>query len=180
MTDQFNNDWKFMERLRPAIDAVYRQVFPSLARVTTVSRPHGEPHVLDKQLGIDCYIILGSGCPVTVQEKVRRNSALRFLDFTQEYHNAAGTRHEAKGEWFKLSAQLYFYGWATADETALADWFMLDVLQYKLLVERRGGLAKIGTLRTNAAHGSATFYTIPIAELSPAILKRKPREARPW
>ena len=63
---------------------------------------------------------------------------MRWLDFTQEFKNAVGTKHESNGEWFKLGAQLYFYGWASADETEFSKWVILDIAKYKILVEQAG------------------------------------------
>ena len=118
-------------------------------------------HILDQEFGIDSLISLPSRQWITLQEKYRRNAALRFLDFTQEYMNAVGTPHESPGEWFKLGAQLYFYGWANAAETDFEKWFLMDIVKYKMLVEQAGGLGRLGTLRHNNAHGRASFYAIP-------------------
>lgn len=169
---------QFRCKLRPYVVNVYRDLFKACT-VQDLKRTNGNPHILDRMFGIDTVITLSSGATMTVQEKCRENLALtaRHLrvesycpDFTQEYRNAAGTPHESDGEWFHLAAQLYFYGWATAQADGLAAWVLLDVLRYKLIVERAGGLGALGIKRNNTAHGRATFYAIPVERLRPAFL----------
>ena len=41
---------------------------------------------------------------------------------------------------------------------------------YKQLVNDAGGLARIGKIQKNKAHGSASFYAIPIVDLRRAWL----------
>ena len=101
----------------------------------------------------------------------RFNSSI-IGDFTQEFRIAAGGEQEAVGEWFYLAAQLYFCGSADEDETDFAAWIFLDVVRYKLLVESRGGLEKVGRLLYNQAHSRASFYAIPLETLKAAILRR--------
>ena len=107
-----------------------------------------------------------SGQWISIQEKYRKNYFLKkHGDFTQEFMNAAGTEHESPGEWFKLGAQLYFYGWATNDESDFEKWFIMDIPRYKFVVESAGGLHKLGRLCQNKEHGKASFYSIPIKHL---------------
>ena len=114
--------------------------------------------------------IFKDGSFITLQEKFRENSALKFLDFTQEYKNAAGTDNENDGEYFHLAAQLYFYGWADANNESFEKWAILDVLKYKLMIQDCGGIEKMGTLRTNEKHGMANFYCIPIRKLTKSFV----------
>jgi hypothetical protein len=160
---------QFQQRMRPAAIAIYRRVFPN-CRVDDLREDGVNVHVLDREFGIDSLITVGSGQWLSIQEKYRRHTALKWLDFTQEYKNADGTQYESDGEWFKLGAQLYFYGWADESETTFCKWAILDIAKYKLLVEQAGGLHKLGTKRRNRAHGSASFYAIPIHTLEPAFV----------
>ena len=115
-------------------------------------------HILDKEFGVDCLLNLKSGTWLSVQEKYRDNFALKYNDFTQEYMNGDGRY----GEWFKLGAQLYFYGWANQDNSGFEKWFLMDIVKYKMIIDKMGGIEKVGKLRKNDRCGSATFYTIPI------------------
>jgi hypothetical protein len=84
--------------------------------------------------------------------------------------NAVGTQYEAPGEWFKLGAQLYFYGWANETETGFEKWAILDVAKYKTIVEESGGLGELGSFKRNRVHGAASFYAIPIRTLRHSFL----------
>ncbi len=171
MTSQrFSADERFQRGMRPVVTRIYEGLFLG-CRVEHISGQPGEPNPLDSELGIDAKIHLTQGQWISVQEKFRRHEWLKALDFTQEYYNAVGTEYEEPGEWFHLAAHVYFYGWANESQDDFAAWALLDVLQYKLLVDRAGGLHKLGKLRQNRAGGSASFYAIPIGNLRPAILK---------
>ena len=167
----YQQDREFEQRMRPAAQRVYQRLFSGC----TVEFAGDDDRLrqLDESFGIDAVLRLRSGQIITAQQKFRRHQNLiNYGDFTQEFRNAAGSENEAEGEWFYLAAQLYFYGWANEDETDFAAWVLLDVMRYKLLIERRGGLEKVGRLRHNQAHGRASFYAIPLETLKPAILRR--------
>jgi hypothetical protein len=155
--------------MKPAALRIYRRLFPG-CEVEDLRKEGVKVHVLDKELGIDSLLTTKQGQWFSIQEKYRAHKWLQYLDFTQEYRNAEGTEHESPGEWFKLGAQLYFYGWANEAETDFEKWAILDVAAYKLLVERAGGLAAIGTKRQNRIHGRASFFAIPIQKLRPAFI----------
>lgn len=165
----FQADDSFRAKMRPAAVSIYRRIWPGCV-VEDLTRQGGNVHVLDQEFAVDAKIILPGGHWFTLQEKYRRNNALRWLDFTQEYKNAVGTQYEQPGEWFKLASQLYFYGWADKDEKQFEKWAIIDVARYKHLVESLGGLHKIGKLNHNNTHGRASFFAIPIKVLEPAFL----------
>jgi hypothetical protein len=171
MTNSFENltTVRFQQRMKPAALRIYCRLFPG-CEVEDLRENGVKVHVLDKEFGIDALIRFQAGQWVSVQEKYRAHKWLQYLDFTQEYMNAEGTEHESPGEWFKLGSQLYFYGWANEAETDFEKWVVLDVAAYKLLVERAGGLAAIGTKRQNRIHGRASFFAIPIQKLRPAFV----------
>jgi hypothetical protein len=154
--------------MKPAAMRIYQMLFPG-CDVQDLREDGVNVHILDKEFGIDSLMILGGGQWISLQEKYRRAFAMKYMDFTQEYKNACGTQHESEGEWFKLGAQLYFYGWANDGETEFAKWVVLDIPRYKALVEKRGGLSRMGKLCRNNKHGRASFYSIPIAALVPAV-----------
>ena len=166
----FEKDLGFERRMRGPVERVYQPHFPDCK--VRYTREHDELHPFDDHFAIDTILELSSGGIVTAQQKCRRyRYFLRYKDFTQEYMNAAGTIYESRGEWFHLASQIYFYGWANRDENELVAWLMLDVVQYKGLVEKKGGLDKVGTLQKNAVNGSASFYSIPVETLRPAFIE---------
>jgi len=78
------------------------------------------------------------------------------------------------GEWSKLAAQLYFYGWANSDEpTGFCLWYLLDVMKYQSIVESHGGLEEWGKekgwIRDNMKHGISQFVAIPMKFLAAAV-----------
>jgi hypothetical protein len=159
--------------MRPAALRIYRKVFPGCDLKDHRTDGVGV-HPLDREFGIDSRIEWETGEWLTVQEKYRRHEALRWSDFTQEFMNGAGTKHESPGEWFHLAAQLYFYGWARRDETDFEKWLILNITTYKLLVQGAGGLAAIGTKCQNDRHGRASFFAIKPERLWPALIEHSP------
>lgn len=160
---------KFQQTMKPAALRIYEKVFRG-CRVEDL-REHGvNVHVLDKEFGVDALLHLASGQWISIQEKYRNHDALKFMDFTQEYKNAAGTAYESDGEWFKLGAQLYFYGWANRQNTDFEKWFIMDIAKYKHFIENAGGIEKVGKLKNNSKHGKASFYAIPVHALTSCFL----------
>lgn len=160
---------RLQSKLKPAALQIYKKVFPG-CEIEDLRGDGVKVHILDQEFGIDSLLRLPDGQWISIQEKYRGHQALHWLDFTQEYMNAVGTPYERPGEWFKLGAQLYFYGWANESETDFEKWVLLDVARYKLIVAKSGGLDKIGVLRNNKKHGRASFYAIPILKLKPAFI----------
>lgn len=168
---EFNNlsTVKFQQKMKPAAIRIYQRIFPG-CYLEDLREEGVKVHILDKEFAIDSLLHFPSGQWISIQEKYRSNKYLERLDFTQEYMNAFGTEHENPGEWFKLGAQLYFYGWANKRNDDFEKWVILDIAKYKLLIELSGGLSKIGTFFKNDKYGKASFYAIPINLLSPAFL----------
>jgi len=160
---------QFRKHMRPYAIAIYRQLWPG-CDVADLRADGCKVHILDKEFGIDALVNMRSGQWISLQEKYRENMFLAFGDFTQEYKNADGTPYEAPGEWFKLAAQLYFYGWANADATGFAKWLLMDIPRYKLLIEKRGGIEHMGKKHYNWTHGRASFYAIPLEDLKSATV----------
>lgn len=183
MAYQRQQDAEHARVMAPYTAEIYGQVFPGV-EILTVEEAFSESiqarglgtaasqiaEMLDRDFAIDKVLRLPSGATFTVQEKVRRHRYLEYGDFTQEFMNGVGTDYEDRGEWFKLSPQLYFYGWSNQANDGLSEWAIINVVKYKLLVEEAGGLDLIGTLQQNRTHGSANFYAIPIASLEPAFI----------
>lgn len=165
-------------RMRPHANAIYASLFPD-CDIKQGNESEDREHAIDYKLTYGSQLI-------TVQEKFRhpgwyynRNDRVcrACPDFTQEYMNAAGTPWESPGEWFHLDAQRYFYGWAERGLKSFVAWVLLDVRLYQAVVNREGGLGKIGVLKKNGAHGRTNFYAIPIDRLADAIIADN---GRPW
>ena len=162
-------DIGFERRMRGPVERVYQAYFPECK--VRYTREQDELRPFDDHFAIDTILELRSGGIVTAQQKCRRyDYFLKYRDFTQEYMNAVGSIYESRGEWFHLASQIYFYGWANQAEDGLVAWLLLDVVKYRGLVEKKGGLDKIGTLRQNNDRGRASFYTIPLETLRPAFI----------
>ena len=165
----FEDDIAFEKRMRGPVERVYQAFFPDCQ--VRYTREHDELRPFDDHFAIDTILELRSGGIVTAQQKCRRYGYfLQYRDFTQEYMNAVGSTYESRGEWFHLASQIYFYGWANRQENELVAWLLLDVVKYRELVEEKGGLEKIGTLRRNKDRGKASFYSIPLEGLRPAFI----------
>ena len=157
------------QKMIPYVDKVYLSIWPN-CRIERLDNSE-----LDKLFGIDLKIYYQDTI-FTLQEKVREHKFLTqthlqvcppYPDFTQEYKNAFGTRHERDGEWFNLASQLYWYGWSNENNTAILKWVLLDVVLYKQVVLQKG-LDNIGKQCQNKKHGMAQFYAIPVHLLKDA------------
>lgn len=160
---------KFQQRMKPAAIQIYSKIFPG-CKIEDLREQGVNVHILDREFGIDALLHFRSGQWISIQEKYRANKYLQYNDFTQEYMNAMGTENQSPGEWFKLGAQLYFYGWANKEETSFEKWALLDIAKYKMLVEDNGGILNMGKMRQNRQYGKASFIAIPIKKLIPCFV----------
>jgi hypothetical protein len=155
----------FQQKMKPYANKIYENIFPG-CKIVDLRKDGKDAHILDKEFAIDSLIYLKNGNWISIQEKYRKNSALYYEEFTQEHMNAYGTPHQTEGEWFKLGAQLYFYGFSNKNETDFEKWALMDIARYKMYIESKGGIEKGGwPLKFNKTHGRASFYAIRIREL---------------
>lgn len=162
---------KFRLKMKPFAEQIYKALIPN-STIQDLREDGVKVHILDKEFGVDSLWCFPSGQWLSIQEKYRKHNALRYGDFTQEYKNGAGTIYESDGEWFKLGAHLYFYGWANESETGFEKWIILNIAKYKMLVNKLGGIDKIGKLCNNYKHGRASFYSIKLETINPAIIMK--------
>lgn len=156
----------------PLIQAA-ENIYKSIFRNCRIERfgAENKHHLLDKELGIDLRLILDSGTSITVQEKFRDYPAwAKYHEFTQEIYNGDGS----DGEWFHLFADWYFYGWGVMPGEAVknaqfVEWFIIDIVEYKLSIEREGGIYNVGSVQKNNKHGKAQFIAIPYNFIKNAI-----------
>jgi len=151
--------------LKTAAKRIYESIFPK-CRIEDLREKGVKVHILDKEFGIDALLHMGSGQWFSIQEKYRDYPKWTFHDFTQEIKNGDGT----DGEWQKLGAQLYFYGWGDPKKSVFLEWFILDISRYKLIIERLGGITKAGKIQCNKYDGASIFVGIPFITVRPAML----------
>ena len=162
----------FRKKLNSKAIDIYKSIYPNCiySRELDINK--------DRAYSIDATLIFSDGQKLTIQEKYRKYKYLTckelqvsppYPDFTQEYKNAVGTKYENLGEYFKLFAQLYFYGWANKKQTDFVRWCIIDIPKYKDFLQNKG-IDNIGALKQNYRHGKATFYAIPINNIKHCFL----------
>lgn len=154
----------FEEKMTPCIDLVYKQLFgDTLQEIKRNNRDNSTEKLMfmDIHLAIDTYLTFKNGSILTFQEKTRKNNYLKFNDFTFEYYNDPITKDE--GEWFKLAAQIYFYGYANENETGYEKYYILSVqkLRTRLLQNYTIKEMEQRFLQTNRPPAKANFFAIP-------------------
>ena len=161
--------WKakaFEEKMTPFIDDIYRSVFGN--RLVEIYRSergmenNSRVMFMDTELAIDTHLTFNNGSVLTFQEKSRNFNFLKYRDFTFEYYNDPNTGDQ--GEWFKLAAQLYFYGYANQDETGYAAYWILNVAKLRTALLKRYTLLQMERefLRQNKPPAKASFFAIPL------------------
>lgn len=163
--------WKaknFEESMTPFIDEIYKSIFKSkLDNVFRSNTENGDARTLfmDKELAIDTHLTFKDGEVLTFQEKTRRCKYSKFNDFTFEYYNDPRTKEE--GEWFKLAAQYYFYGYANANENGYSKYWIIDIARLRTGIMRRFTIQELENnyLRNNPPPAKANFFTIPFGIL---------------
>jgi len=154
------------EPLKPAAARIYQSIFPE-CKIENLRADGFKVHVLDKEFGIDSLIHFKSNQWISIQEKYRNYPYWKsYHDFTQEIENGDGSQ----GEWFKLGAQLYFYGWGAPDKDCFLEWYIFDVAKYKTIIESMGGIQSAGVVRKNNKHGKSRFVCVEISAIKSAVL----------
>lgn len=121
---------RFRRRMLPIVDKLYYQIIPALLSINRFDKSDDERHLLDREFAIDAELTLDNvssrlgGMLFTLQEKFRTSRKSAYDDVTVEYYNDPTSLIE--GDWFNLAAQLYFCGYASADELRFDKWIMLD------------------------------------------------------
>jgi len=158
-------DKNFEEKMSPFIDEIYKDIFKS--RLSGIYRSSREKETdkkmifMDIELAIDTHLRFKNGSILTFQEKTRRNFYEKYNDFTFEYYNDPKIKDE--GEWFKLAAQLYFYGYSNESETGYSKFWILNVVKLRTRLMQNYTIKEIEEkwLRCNHPPAKANFFTIP-------------------
>ena len=157
-----------------SVEATLLTLFPGSV-VSWLKRPESRgADVLDQFFGIDGELTTPQGLCFTVQSKVREHHYLERGDFTLEVFNDEARTEP--GEWFNLTADLYFVGYGTPDRTALAAWYLFKVVDLKLAIAT--GAVRPAGLIPNRTHSRAWFTTVPWLLLpGVALLAKSPAPA---
>lgn len=171
--------WKeknFEEKMTPCIDNIYNKLFSNLEIISRSSREtttDAKVLFLDKEMAIDTFLHFNDGTVITMQEKTRKNYYLRYDDFTFEYYNDPNSKEE--GEWFKLAAQLYFYGFANEFENSYDKFYIINVPEFRLFLKNKIGIKTLEAkyLRYNKPPAKANFFCIPFNIIPDHCIKFK-------
>jgi hypothetical protein len=165
----------FEESMTPHIDTIYKKLFTKLSGIKRSNRDieHDEKIIfMDRELAIDTFLYFTDGTMLTLQEKTRKKYFFDKYgaDFTFEYFNNPYTK--AEGEWFKLAAQLYFYGYARDDLSGYERFWIVNIHKLRLFLKNHIGLAALENkyLRQNSSHGTANFFAIPFSIIHPQCI----------
>jgi len=167
MSDQFDKDMNFGvkdQKTQILLDRVYNKLFPikEIKRfATTNPQPNSPEGILDRELGIDILIETMDGIPITIQEKVRRESHLNFRDFTLEYMSNIQTK--IKGEFFHLHADFYSYAWINYNQSEILRHYIFNIPSFKYLF-LQGFFDGKYTVEINDTHSQASFIAVPFNE----------------
>jgi hypothetical protein len=152
--------------MRPVADALYQKLIPGLSDIERFKKGT-ERHLLDTEFAIDVKLALDNGMVMTMQEKFRewseyseRQGRPQFRDVTVEYYNDPII--QSPGDWFNLSAQLYFEGYASKDESCFTSYILLDWL--RVVIETVKGNVKWGRQRNTNGRAKADFRYTPLAQ----------------
>ena len=157
--------------MTPHIDTIYHRLFRNLTDIHRSSRDTETDErisFMDRELAIDTFLYFNDGTILTLQEKTRKKAILeRFgADFTFEYYNDPRTKD--KGEWFKLAAQMYFYGYANANIDGYEKFWLLNVPKLRLFLKNNIGISTLESkyLRQNVPPAKANFFAVPFRIIS--------------
>ena len=156
----------FEESMTPHIDAIYRGLFSGLTEIRRSDRntqTDAKILFMDKELAIDTFLHFKDGTILTLQEKTRRREYAKYNDFTFEYYNDPRTKDE--GEWFKLAAQLYFYGYANGELDGYYKFWIVNIPKLRVFLKRNVGIKQLESkyLRSNKPPAKANFFAIPFS-----------------
>jgi hypothetical protein len=125
----------------------------------------------DRYEGIDYYIIKGDGYnnhenTITIQQKIRKIDYLKKYgaELTVEIANGNGT----PAEWDYNRSKYYMLAYAS---DIIEQYHLIDISRLKEIVNKKGGIKRMGAIKTNREHGSASFVAIRMDRIKDAIIK---------
>ena len=152
----------FEKKMQKSIDEIYNTFFKNIYSIERLD-DNGVVNILDKEFAIDTIIHFKNGSTITCQEKSRRHKFFKYLDFTFELYN--DPKMNQKGEWFHLSSQIYFYGFADCDESKHIQWYIIDLVRLRMWLAEFNDIYKKFQIMQNEEYGKANFVVIPFSEI---------------
>lgn len=160
--------WKeknFEEKMTPHINNIYKGLFAN--KLLEIKRSNRDLKVdsnllfMDINLGIDTLVKFKNGSVLTFQEKTLQHTKQKYNSFTFEYYNDPKIKDE--GEWFKLAAQLYFFGYANEKQNSYNKFWILDIPKLRTRLMQNYTITEIEKkwLRFNPPPAKANFFAIP-------------------
>lgn len=164
MTNKIWIEKEFEEKMQQYIDKIYYSIFLGLDKINRSKRDNNDNErifFMDKELCIDTHLTFNDASVLTGQEKTLRASKQHYNHFTFEYYNDPTLK--TPGEWFKLAAQFYFFGYANEGESDYLDWWLIDVLKLRLFLTNNVGIdILLNKYRhNNKGLAKADFFGIP-------------------
>jgi len=122
--NDFDKNWRRKQelRMRPIADAKYKGIFGENISIKRFEMD--DNFILDKKYAIDVEIKLENGQILLGQEKFLSHKYAGFKSITIEYYQNPKTGEE--GDWFKISAQIYFVGYCTRDFEDFKPWVLIN------------------------------------------------------
>lgn len=153
---------RFEENMQQHIDEIYRSVFTGLCgieRSTQESFDNNElAAIYDRDMAIDTILRFEDGSVLTMQEKSRKDIYRKYQEFTFEYYSNRHVGNE--GQWFKIASQLFFYGYANAEENGYTDWWIINLPVLRIYLTKHVGIDELKRrhYKTNSPANSDFFY----------------------
>ena len=177
----------FEEKITPYIEDRYWRIFSNcgLNNIYRSSRDieQNERYLfMDKELAIDTHLIFSNGSKLTFQEKTLKPYQRKYQHFTFEYYN--DPQNNIEGEWFKLAAQLYFFGYAGCEKGFYlnkgcngrcekcehlkkhCEYWIIDIAEMRLFLNKNYTIADMKNnkwLKWNPPPAKANFWAIPFS-----------------
>ena len=161
------SDWDinkgFEEKMTPFIDEIYKEYFGDDITIDRSTRQDENEKKLfmDINFSIDTIIRFPNGSVLNLQEKSRQNTWLLKNEYTIQLLKDYNTNQ--KGEWFKLMAQFYFYGFANKELNGYSKCYILNVGVLRLALNSID-ITKY-PLMENPPPLKSNFYCIPFKRI---------------
>lgn len=153
---------------QPLQDEIYNQVF-NAKNIRRVDFDKNDNHdqILDKEYHIDTFIELEEG-QITLQEKALSHKFAKYNTFTTEYYQ--DTRDGTKGEIFSLTAQYYFSGYLSENQSHFIKWIIVDIPRF-IMLWNNIEFKRLGKFKTNTAASSyASFIYIKYNDIPSDVI----------
>ena len=154
-------DKDFEENMHQFINEIYENTFNNIKSIYRSDRNNENKtfDILDKDLGIDTIIIFENESKISFQEKSLRDKKKNFQQITLEYFNDPKTNDT--GEWFKIIAQFYFFGYVNKEKNGYSQFFIINNALLKIALNDLSQENLNQYLQQNYPPNKANFFAIP-------------------